>query len=158
MADLISAVLPLKISGRHYAENLARCDLLFATLRHFGLTHLYAEILIVVPQDEHALISDHAKAWSDFPIDILAEDNFLNVFREYNKWHQVRPWHRQQIIKLYCAKLVSSPFFMTLDPDVLALRHFTCEDLIQDGRALIEPEARTAFTPHGGKPPPHCLD
>lgn len=142
-AGTISAVLPLKVSGRHYGENLTRCDLLFATMRRFELAGLFAEILIVVPQDEHALICRHAEGWSDFPINIVVEDTFLDVFREYGKWHQVRPWHRQQIIKLYCAKLVSSPFFLTLDPDVMALRGFSYADLIKDGRALMEPEDRS---------------
>ena len=73
----------------------------------------------------------------------MAEREFLDVFREYNKLYQVRPWHRQQIIKLFCAKLVSTPFFLTLDPDVMALRRFSYTDLIKDGRALLEPEART---------------
>ena len=46
MVDMISAVLPLKITGRHYADNLNRCDLLFCTLRHFGLAPLFAEVLV----------------------------------------------------------------------------------------------------------------
>jgi len=142
MADTISAVLPLKISGRHYSENLNRCDLLFGTMRHFGLVPLLAEVLIIVPGDEREVIAHHAEAWSDFPIRIVAEDGFLDVFRQYAAMHQVRPWHRQQIIKLFSATLVSTPFFLTLDPDVMALRHFGYSDLVQDGRALLEPESR----------------
>lgn len=142
MTNTISAVLPLKISGRHYAENLSCCDLLFGTLRHFGVAAMLGEVIIVVPGNELDIIGRHAEAWSDFPIRLLAEDNFLEVFHQYDKIHQVRPWHRQQIIKLFCARLVANPFFLTLDPDVMALRQFGYGDLIQDGRALMEPEAR----------------
>jgi hypothetical protein len=142
MIDRISAVLPLRISGRHYAENLNRCDLLFGTMRHFGLGPLFAEVLIVVPGNELAVIGRHAVAWSDFAIRVVAEDGFLGVFGDYTKMHQVRPWHRQQIIKLFCAKLVTTSFFLTLDPDVMALRRFGYADLIRNGRALLHPEPR----------------
>jgi len=141
--ETISAILPLKISGRHYAENLNRCDLLFGTLRHFHLARVFSEIIVVVPGDELELIGRHAQAWSDLPISILAEESFLSVFQQYNKVHQVRPWHRQQIIKLFGANLVKTPFYLTLDPDVLALRQFSYRDLVVGGRALLEPEARS---------------
>ena len=29
----ISAILPIKTRGRHYADNIGRCDILFASLR-----------------------------------------------------------------------------------------------------------------------------
>ena len=139
----IGAVLPLKIRGRHYAENLTRGDLLFGTMRHFGLAPLFAEVLSIVPGDELEVIGRHAQAWSDFPIRLVAEDGLLGVFREYARPHQVRPWHRQQIIKLFSATLMSTPFFLTLDPDVMAVRRFGYGDLIRDGRALLQPEPRS---------------
>lgn len=144
ISNKITGVLPLKITGRHYVDNLSRCDLLFSTVRHFGLASLFAEIIIIVPNDERDIVCHHAAAWPDIPIRIVAEGGLLDVFQEYAKIYQVRPWHRQQIIKLFSATLVSTPFFLTLDPDVMAVRSFGYDDLIRDGRALIEPEPRTA--------------
>lgn len=135
--------MPLKVTGRHYAENLQRCDILFATMRHFGLSALFEDISIVVPGAEAALITRYAAAWSDFPIRIVVEDDFLAVFAEYTKIYQVRPWHRQQIIKLFSVRQATQPFVLVLDPDVIALRPFGIGDIIRNGRAMIQPESRS---------------
>jgi hypothetical protein len=139
----ISAIMALKISGRHYPDNIGRCDILFESLRHFGLRDLFSEFLIVVQAREEAQIRRHANAWRDFPLRLVVEDDYLGLFKKFSKPHEVRPWHRQQIIKLFCSTIVENPFFLVVDPDVFAVRRFSYDDVFPGGRALLEPEERS---------------
>lgn len=134
--------MALKITGRHYPDNIGRCDILFESLRHFGLTRLFSEFLIVVPGAEEAKIRGYARAWSDFPVQLVVEDDYLVLFKKFNKVHEVRPWHRQQIIKLFCANLVVNPYFLVVDPDMFAVRSFSYDDMMPGGKALLQPESR----------------
>ena len=139
----LSAIMALKISGRHYPDNVGRCDILFESLRHFGLAKMFSEFLIVVQRKEERQIRAHARAWSDFPLHLVVEDDYLALFKKFNKPHEVRPWHRQQIIKLFCATLVQNPYFLVFDPDLFAVRGFGYDDVVPGGKALLEPESRS---------------
>jgi hypothetical protein len=138
----ISAVLPLKTKGRHYIDNIARCDILFSSLRHFTTPDTFDRFIIIVPHDEFAEAKEYAKAWQDFPVMVVDESEHLPTFAEFNQRHQIRPWHRQQIIKLYAPALVSTDFFLVFDPDVFAIQPFTIDSLIRDGRAITHYERR----------------
>lgn len=138
----LSAVMALKVRGRHYADNIGRCDILFASFRHFKLQSLFSEVLIVIPGAEESYIREYAQAWNDFPVRFIVEDEYLEKFKVFSRVHEVRAWHRQQIIKLFCAGLVKSDFFMVLDPDVFAVKPFAYSDVIVDQRAIVETDRR----------------
>jgi hypothetical protein len=55
----VIALLQLKVSGRHYGDNLARLDLLFSSLLHFA-PGLVDELLVVVRADEADFIGRHS--------------------------------------------------------------------------------------------------
>ncbi|HET9120352.1 MAG TPA: DUF6492 family protein [Solirubrobacterales bacterium] len=147
MSDLegrgLSALLPLKISGRHYGDNLARLDILFSSLEHHAASGLLDELLIVARADELDVIDRHLSRWPGFPLRLVVEDEHFPAFRRFTRPWQIRPWQRQQIIKLNSPALTSSPFVLTLDPDVIAVKTIARETLLPDGRALLEPEARS---------------
>ncbi len=111
--------MPLKVSGRHYGENLARLDLLFSSLLEFA-PGLLDELLIVVRADEADQIGRHLSGWSELPIRLVLEDEHFPAFRRYTRPWQVRPWQRQQLIKLNAPAMTDASFVLTLDPDVLA--------------------------------------
>jgi hypothetical protein len=138
----ISAILPLKTRGRHYADNIARCDILFSSLRAFTSPAIFDRILVVVPHDEVADARRYAVAWSDFPVEVIDEADHFQVFAEFSARHQIRPWHRQQIIKLYAARLIDSEYLLVLDPDCFATRPFDLETLLPGGRALTYMQPR----------------
>ena len=139
----LSALVPLKISGRHYSDNLARLDLLFSSLVHHAAPGLLDELLVVARADELDVVRDHLARWPELPIRILVEDEHFPAFRRFTRPWQVRPWQRQQVIKLNAPALTPSPFVLTLDPDVIAVKPITRELLLPNGRALLEPEARS---------------
>ncbi len=139
----LSALLPLKISGRHYGDNLARLDLLFSSLTHYGAPGWLSELLVVARADELDLVGRHLAHWPELPLRIVVEDEHFPAFHCFTRPWQVRPWQRQQIIKLNAPALTTSPFVLTLDPDVIAVKPITRELLLPHGRALLEPEARS---------------
>ena len=137
----LSALLPLKVSGRHYGDNLARLDLLFSSMVHFA-PGLLDEWLVVVRADEADHIGRHLAQWSELPLRMIREDEHFPAFARFTRPWQIRPWQRQQIIKLNSPTLTSSPFVLMLDPDVLARRPIRRELLVPGGRAVLEPEPR----------------
>jgi Family of unknown function (DUF6492) len=139
----LSALLPLKVSGRHYGDNLGRLDLLFSSLIHHGAPGLLDEVVVVVRGDELAVLRPYLARWRrELPLQICIEDEHFPAFRRFQRPWQVRPWQRQQIIKLNAAALTTSPFVLMLDPDVIAVKPITREILLPGGRALLEPEPR----------------
>ncbi|WP_019937763.1 DUF6492 family protein [Bordetella sp. FB-8] len=140
----ISAILPLKTSGRHYADNIGRCDILFSSLRHFASPDLFSRFVLVVPHDEVEEVKGYAKAWSDFPIEVVDESLHMGIFAEFSQRHQIRNWHRQQIIKLYAPALIDTEFFLVFDPDCFATHPLSVDTLIVDGKALTHYMPRTA--------------
>ena len=143
MGGELSAVMPVKLSGRHYRNNVGYCDTLFSSFRHFGLTDVFSEILIIVVPSEAEIVRRYAKAWSDFPIRIVSEEELLPIFQQYNRPHQVRPWHRQQMIKMACSTVVRSDTYLSLDPDVIAVKRVTTDLLVPDGLPLLDQESRS---------------
>lgn len=139
----ISAILPIKTRGRHYADNIGRCDILFSSLRHFTNPRIFHRFVIVVPREEIDEVKGYAKAWSDFPIEVVDEAEHMAVFAEYSQRHQIRNWHRQQIIKLYAPALIDTEYFLVLDPDCFATHAFDIASLIVDGKALTHLQPRT---------------
>ena len=141
----LSGLIPVKVSGRHYGENLARLDLLFSSLLHFAPT-LLDELLVVARADEIDQVGPYLDQWPELPIRLIVEDEYFPAFVRFSRPWQVRPWQRQQMIKLNAPAMTDAEFVLTLDPDVLALKPVTREVLIPGGRALLEPEARSVHT------------
>jgi hypothetical protein len=138
----LSGLLPVKVSGRHYGENLARLDLLFSSLVHFA-PGLLDELIVVVRADETDQVGPYLDQWPDLPIRMVVEDDHFPAFKRFSRPWQVRPWQRQQVIKLNAPAMTDADFVLTLDPDVLALKPITRDLLIPGGRALLEPEPRS---------------
>lgn len=138
----ISAILPLKMTGRHYADNVARCDILFASLRHFTSPDIFDRFVIVVPHDEVEEARKYAQAWKDFHVEVVDEAGPFAVFRDYMARHQIRNWHRQQIIKLAAAELIDTEYFLVFDPDCFATQPFTLDTLLPGGKALTFEQPR----------------
>jgi hypothetical protein len=138
----LSGLLPLKVNRRHYGENLARLDLLFSSLVHFAPA-LLDELLVVARADETDQIGPYLDQWPDLPIRMVVEDDYFPAFKRFSRPWQVRPWQRQQVIKLNAPAMTDADFVLTLDPDVLALRPITRDLLIPGGRALLQPESRS---------------
>jgi hypothetical protein len=138
----VSAFLALKLKGQHYGENLARLDLLLSSILHFAEPGLLEEFIIVVPADDASVVRRYVCHWPELSFRIVEEEDHFPAFASFRRPWQVRPWQRQQIIKLNAGSLTSSPFALVLDPDVLAVKRLRHDYLFPSGRGLIEPESR----------------
>ena len=138
----LSGLLPVKVSGRHYAQNLARLDVLLSSLLQHA-PDLLDELLVVVRGDETDQVGPYLAQWPELPIRMVVEDEHFPQFRRFSRPWQVRPWQRQQVIKLNAPAMTDADFVLTLDPDVIALKPITKDLLVPGGRALLEPEPRS---------------
>jgi hypothetical protein len=141
-ATSLSGLLPVKVTGRHYGENLARLDLLLSSLLHYAPT-LLDELLVVVCANETDQIGPYLDQWPELPIRMIVEDEHFPAFQRFSRPWQVRPWQRQQVIKLNAPAMTDAAFVLTLDPDVIAVKPITRDLVIPQGRALLEPEPRS---------------
>jgi hypothetical protein len=142
-APSLAAVLPLKVTGRHYGENLARLDVLLSSLLHYGAPELLDELVIVTPEAEVQVAEEYAAGWPELPLRVVGEAEHFEAFGRFTRPWQVRPWQRQQVIKLNAPALTDADYVLILDPDVLALRPVTQCSLLPGGRALLQPEPRS---------------
>jgi hypothetical protein len=131
-------VIALKTIGRHYRHNIGRCDILFSSLRQFAEPETIGEVLVIVPSNEIRAIEGYARNWHPFRITVVDESKYLDIFRQFSKFYQVRPWHRQQIIKLFAAGLVATEFFLVVDPDMFATKRFSARELVRADKAVMD--------------------
>ncbi len=89
------------------------------------------ELLIFVPNRHYHLLSQAITGLSQslpFPVRILAES--LLFFGDVSEW-KADPYAVQMSLKLLVAKVVRTPFYLTLDADILLLRRFSYRDIIR---------------------------
>jgi len=148
----LSFVLPVAISDTGRPGNdLGRMNLLLESFtRCFPREHL-ATFLVVTKPHEMALVSaalaasgasEFAEVVSETQIcpELAADPDTFHEFPERNKG-----WYRQQLLKLGAATHVGSPFYMTLDSDVIFTNEFHPDDVIHDGRSVINVQTAEDF-------------
>jgi hypothetical protein len=136
----IGAVLPLKVSGSYGGDDLNRAHILFASLTRFAEPGLFDDLWVVVPAAEVAQVEAAFARWRSLNIRVLSENALVPGLAAYPK---MRGWRKQQIVKLAAATRMRSPFYLTLDADVICLKPLNRDKLIVDGRALMQYEPRS---------------
>jgi hypothetical protein len=132
----ISAVLPYRTTGHHFAQNPERSEILFRSLDRFASPGLFGRILIVTPADEVPSARRHFRAWSHLGAEVV-DENELEPGLLRNK--AARGWRKQQILKLAAARAADTPFTLTLDPDVICTKPLDYSRLVVDRKALLQP-------------------
>jgi Family of unknown function (DUF6492) len=75
---MISAVLPLRISGRN--EDLRRSDILLGSLSHFAESELFRDFFIVVPSREQRFLRSMLQVSTSLPITVVSEEDMGRLF------------------------------------------------------------------------------
>jgi hypothetical protein len=137
-APALDAVLPL------VQRDLPRAQMLFRTLEWFfePLRTCY----VVAPDREVAAVRTqvpHGRYETIAESDVVPElPYFALTTRIRAKLRLVGPplhgWYAQQLVKLAVAEKVATRFCLTLDADVLCVRLTRYDDLVRDGRALVQ--------------------
>eukprot|EP00903_Cladosiphon_okamuranus_P020406 g18726.t1 len=150
----ISAVLVLNLNDAPLAK------LLMATLRECGGIDIFRDFFVVVPGEElsriesillHDSVDDSnndANTGANTPdrrppIVMVDERELLRtagVDKVEPGWY---PYFLQMILKLLASRLVRTPFYLTLDADVLCTKDgLSEEDLLPQGKGNYVPEGR----------------
>jgi len=138
MSDKIEAILPLRISGEHYEENIRRTLLLLASLSTFWSCNNFLRITFVMRADDIKEARREIGSWPGLDLRFVDENEVITDITNY----PLRGWLKQQLLKLAVAKIVEAPFYLTLDPDIVCCRKFSDVDLIINGRALTQWEQK----------------
>jgi hypothetical protein len=119
VADL-DAVLPLA------SRDLERAQILLRTLERFF--EPLARLWVVVPDCDRASIR--------LPFGEVVTDS--EIVPELDDAEAPHGWYVQQLVKLAIADRIETPFYLTLDGDVICVRPTRYDDLVVGGRALAQ--------------------
>ena len=138
-SEQISLVLPLT------TQDAARAMLLFSTLRAFMDPRLVRVLLILVPESDIAAFS-----WLDgngampFPVNVVPERTLFEK-RIFSEGFKPQGYAVQMALKILVGKIVPTPYYLTLDADVMLVRPAAFQDFFnKDGKAMYNPEPRSA--------------
>jgi hypothetical protein len=134
----LDAVLPLR------AADCERAQILFRSLE--SLFEPLGTCWVVAPDGEVDAVRAHVPAESYVVLrdsDVIPEIyRFRIAARVRARLRLVGPllhgWYVQQLVKLAIANRVATPFYLTLDADVICVRPTRYEDLVVGGRALVQ--------------------
>jgi len=153
------AMLPLKISGAHYDENLARLRLLLDSFATFLDMPERLRIHLVCLEREMAEIRAALPETSAVSLVFVNENDLIRGIAA----HSAIGWYKQQALKLAFAAMCPTPFYLTLDPDVLLCRRLAPEHLVLGGQCFTSWMSKNEH-PHwwrasssllGASPAPH---
>ncbi len=136
---VIDAVLPLA------PNDFDRASILFASLEKFF--HPLGRLWIVAPDRDVEWMAARVARQERFTV--LAESEVVPELSGDRRLARTRPhrarqllgpppsgWQLQQLIKLAIAERIDTACYLTLDADVICVRHVDGNDLIVDGRAI----------------------
>ncbi|WP_321298565.1 DUF6492 family protein [Marinifilum fragile] len=136
----LSAVLPLCIRGSYDIDDLGRTEILFKSLSVFAEPNLFDEFLIVCPSNEVEIIYNKCSKWQNLNVRVVSEEDLIP---ELKKYPHVRGWRKQQMVKLAAPRMLDCDFFVTFDADAVCLKHISKENLLPNGKAVLQYEKRS---------------
>jgi len=125
------APVALKNYGRVYS-------MLATFLQMFRQADLH-EFLIICPDHEVPVLQKLVSLLTqDARYQVLAESTLCpDLVKGRNpRTRRLSGWYVQQLLKLAVAARITTPFYLTLDSDILCCRPFHYGDLVRDGRAV----------------------
>jgi hypothetical protein len=127
---MITAVLPLT------TKDVDRAQILFRSLAKFYRADDLSHVLVVAPDGQLDAISQRVSEWG-LRHRVLKESEICGDVAG------VGGWYVQQLVKLGAWRLVDTPFYLTLDSDVICTKPTSYRDLVQNGlgRQHREPRA-----------------
>ena len=121
----IDAVLPLAL------RDLDRFQILRASITQFWACE--GTIHVIVPDRDEVAIA--AVVGDDDLYRVERESTIVPFLAECSPGYG---WYKQQLIKLAFAAFTSGDFYLTLDADCLLVRRISSDDLVVDGRGVVE--------------------
>ncbi|MEQ1729828.1 MAG: DUF6492 family protein [Vicinamibacterales bacterium] len=131
----LTLVLALRIDRARRVSDLHRFLALgLPSLHRFFDQSLVRELLVISPDEDVPAIAAALKRHCRYPHRVVSDGTLLPLLR------QVRGWHKQQIAKLAVSALITTPWYLTLDADVVCVRPMDEAFLFPAGRAIWQHE------------------
>lgn len=118
-------------------------SMLATFMKMFRQTDLH-EFLLICPDHEVPALQHLLSSLTQDPrYQVLPESTLCPDLASVRHPQTGQPsgWHIQQLLKLAVAWRITTPFYLTLDSDILCCRPFHLGDLVRDGRALTGMES-----------------
>jgi hypothetical protein len=132
----LTAVLPLRIDAQRNTSDLDRlAELLLPSLEQHWRDPERLELLVITPPADVEAVRARISRSGRLRTRVLSEDAVSPSLQGE------QGWHKQQILKLAAARVVTTPWYLTLDADVILRRPLAAGELIQDGRAPYHPKS-----------------
>ena len=125
----ITALLPLA------PKDFIRSRILLETLNTFEASWIDKIVIVIPPNNNYEII----KEYRHFTIEIIHENTLFSK-DEFDIFKELKGWYKQQIIKLWFAKICTSDFYITFDADILLMKKLTLKDLIFDNKSIVKIE------------------
>jgi hypothetical protein len=124
------AMLPLKITGSHYGENLERMRLMLDSFERFLDLEAPLRIFAVCVPAEMTQARAAFGGYERVSLDYISEEDVVPGIGA----HRAIGWFKQQALKLGFSRIAPSEFYLTLDPDILLCRELRVSDLVREER------------------------
>lgn len=131
----VTLLLPIRIDRWRRVSDLERFLAIgLPSLHRYMAKDCVAELLVVAPPEDLGRVRKRLAGSAQFPVRVIDETRLCpSVAHE-------RGWYKQQIIKLAAAELIHTPWYLTLDADVVCVRYVNDDFLFPDGRAIWQRE------------------
>lgn len=140
----ISAVLPIAVHAERNQLDLQRLQILLYSLQQKEAEKWLEQLYIVTPDKQKKSIENCCENIDFIKLNILGEEELFPEFRECIST-RFNNYRKQMLIKIGIAKIVETEFFLTLDSDIICLQKIIPEQLIIDGKALIDYKEKTYY-------------
>lgn len=134
--------MPVTLSGREQNSPFGLIDNLFTSLQKFSQPNLFDRFFIITPPRDHCLISEHIKKYDFTHIEIINELELVPELKNYVGL--IDGWRIQQILKLAISDIIETPYYLTFDQDIFCTHTINEHNLLPEGKALTQYEAKTA--------------
>lgn len=127
-------MLPLRATGGYSYLDTQRAEILLQSLDKFWAGARKLVIWIVVADDAAEMATTLPNYQRIVPRVVRERD----LIGELADFPDAPGWYKQQLIKLAAHSVVSTPFYLVLDADLICAQPFSEESLVVDGKALTD--------------------
>lgn len=130
----MEAVLPLRVTGGYSSFDAQRARILIESLNRFwgGNRKL---ILWIVATDDALGLTAELPVYQAVTPSFVEERELISKLGEFP---DAPGWYRQQLVKLAAYSIISQPYYLVLDADVICVQPFSEDSLVVDGKALTD--------------------
>ncbi|PCK09041.1 MAG: hypothetical protein COA42_06060 [Alteromonadaceae bacterium] len=123
-------------------------DRLLLSIDKFGNVDVIADIFVICPDDEMQEIQENLKKHQNYDtLTFVSEDSLVPDAMKIKAYDPDGRggWYFQQVLKIACATLVKTDFYITLDSDVILMKPMQVAQLFSGERSFVNVEDKAYY-------------